>query len=392
MWNFELDPERQEILDRFDEFARDRFWPLQQRMDDEEWWPETVMPALAQMGLLGITVDPELGGGGGDFFTSALVVQALGRWNPAIALSYAAHENLCLNNIARHASADLKARYLPRMCDGSWIGALGLTEPGAGSDALGSMSMRAVRDGDRYILNGRKMFITNGPVADIILVYAKTDPSANTKGISAFAVEKSFKGFSVAQKLDKMGFRGSTTAELLFDDCEVPAENLVGRENEGVGIVMGGLDLERAIIAMINLGMAERAFQLALEYAGTRKQFGRPIGDFQLVQGMLADMYVGLETTRALCYRACLAANEMGAEGGRGEIHRLTAASILHAARTCTAIVSDAMQIFGGSGYIRETEINRLYRAAKLLEIGAGTTEIRKLIIGKELMRSGYVG
>jgi len=236
------------------------------------------------------------------------------------------------------------------------------------------------------------MYITNGPVADIVLVYAKTNPSANTKGISAFVVERGFKGFSVAQKLDKMGFRGSTTAELLFDDCEVPAENLIGQENEGVGIVMGGLDLERAIIAMINLGMAERAFELALEYARTRKQFGRAIGEFQLVQGMLADMYVGLETTRALCYRACLAANKISPEeGGRGEIHMLTAASLLHAARTCTSIASDAMQIFGGSGYIRETEINRLYRAAKLLEIGAGTTEIRKLIIGKELMRSSYV-
>lgn len=386
---FDLTSEQQEVLDRTDEFARETFWPLQQRMDDEEWWPETAMPALGELGLLGVTVDPTLGGAGSDFFTSSLITQALGRWNPAIALSYVAHENLCLNNIARNASEAQKARYLPRLCSGEWMGALGLTEPGAGSDALGSMATTARRDGDNYILNGRKLYITNGPLADVLLIYAKTDRSKGAKGISAFIVEKGFKGFSVAQKLDKMGFRGSTTAELVFDDCVVPAENRVGAENHGVGIVMSGLDLERAIVAMINLGMAERAFDLALDYARTREQFGKRIGEFQLVQGKLAEMYVGLESMRALCYRTCAEANRVGeGEGGRGEIHKLTAASILYAAETCTRIVSDAVQIFGGAGYMRETEINRLYRASKLLEIGAGTTEIRKLIIGGELMRS----
>lgn len=386
---FDLTAEQQEVLDRTDAFARETFWPLQQRMDDEEWWPETAMPALGALGLLGVTVDPTLGGAGSDFFTSSLITQALSRWNPAVALSYVAHENLCLNNIARNASDAQKARYLPRLCSGEWMGALGLTEPGAGSDALGSMATTARRDGDNYILNGRKLYITNGPFADVLLIYAKTDRSKGAKGISAFIVEKGFKGFTVAQKLDKMGFRGSSTAELVFDDCVVPAENLVGAENRGVGIVMSGLDLERAIVAMVNLGMAERAFDLALDYTKTREQFGKRIGEFQLVQGKLAEMYVGLESMRALCYRTCAQANRVGeGEGGRGAIHKLTAASILYAAETCTRIVSDAVQIFGGAGYMRETEINRLYRASKLLEIGAGTTEIRKLIIGGELMKA----
>jgi isovaleryl-CoA dehydrogenase len=385
---FGLAPDQQEVLDTVAAFARQSFWPLQQRMDDEEWWPDSVMPALASMGLLGVTVDPSLGGAGGDFFTSALITQALARWNPAVALSYIAHENLCVNNIARNASEAIKARYLPTLCDGSAIGALGLTEPGAGSDALGAMATTARRDGDRYILNGRKLYITNGPVADVLLVYAKTNKAKGAKGVSAFVVEKGFKGFAVAQKLDKMGFRGSTTAELLFDDCEVPAENLVGGEDHGVGVVMSGLDLERAIVAMINLGMAERALELALDYARTRRQFGQRIGDFQLIQGKLAEMYVGVETMRSLCYRTCAAANEIGeGEGGRGEFHKLTAAAILHSAETCTRVVSDAVQVFGGAGYMRETEVNRLYRASKLLEIGAGTSEIRKVIIAGELLR-----
>ncbi len=384
---FALSPERQEILNQADRFARDELWPLQQRMDDEEWWPPHVMARLAKMGFLGVTASSDYGGAESDFFMSGLITQGLARWNPAIALSYVAHENLCLNNIARNASEEIRRRYLPGLCDGSRLGALALTEPGAGSDALGSMATTARRDGDRYILNGRKMYITNGPLADIVLVYAKTNREAGAKGISAFVVERGFKGFSVAQKLDKMGFRGSTTAELVFDDCEVPAENLVGAENHGVAVVMSGLDLERAIVAMINVGMAERALNLALDYASTRKQFGRKISDFQLVQGKLAEMYVGVETAKTFCYRTLAFANNLEhAGGGRGEVHKLTAAAILYAAETCTRVCSDAVQIFGGAGYMRETEINRLYRATKLLEIGAGTTEVRKVIIAGELL------
>ena len=385
---FRLSPEQQEILDQADRFAAAELYPLQQKMDEEEWWPPQAMPALARMGFLGVTVPAELGGADSDFFTSGLITQGLARWNPAVALSYVAHENLCVNNIARNGSDDIRKRYLPKLCSGDAIGALGLTEPGAGSDALGAMATTARRDGDHYVLNGRKLYITNGPVADVLLVYAKTDKQKGPKGISAFVIEKGFPGFQVAQKLDKMGFRGSTTAELVFDDCRVPAANRVGRENAGVSVVMSGLDLERAIVAMINLGMAERAFTLALDYARTRKQFGKRIGEFQLVQAKLADMYTAIETMRTYCYRTLAEANELEVGGGgRGDIHMLTASCILYAAEGCSRVITDAVQIFGGAGYMRESEINRLYRATKLLEIGAGTTEIRKLIIGGELMR-----
>jgi len=380
--------EQQEILDGATRFAKQELHPLQGRMDNEDWWPPEVMPALGRMGFLGVTMPERFGGSDSDFFTSGLITQGLARYNPAVALSYIAHENLCANNIARNGSEELRARVLPGLCDGSAIGALGLTEPGAGSDALGAMAATARRDGDEYVLNGRKLYITNGPVADIVLVYAKTDKSRGAKGISAFVVERGMSGFAVAQKLDKIGFRGSTTAELVFDDYRVPAANLVGEENRGVGIVMSGLDLERAIVAMINLGMAERALDLAVEHAKTRQQFGRRIGDFQLVQGKLAEMYATIEAMRALCYRTLSAGNALDQDGGgRGDIHKLTAAAILFAAEGCSRVVSDAVQIFGGMGYMRETEVNRLYRASKLLEIGAGTTEIRKLIIAGELLR-----
>ncbi len=386
--SFDLTADQQAVLDQADRFARAEMAPLQQRMDDEEWWPPQVMPALARMGYLGVTAPSELGGADGDFFTSGLIAQALGRANPAVSLSYIAHENLCLNNILRNADDSIRRRYVPRLCDGTAIGCLALTEPGAGSDALGSMATTARRDGDHYVLNGTKLYITNGPVADVILVYAKTDREAGAKGISAFVVEKGFPGFKVAQKLDKMGFRGSVTAELVFDDCRVPAANRIGAENKGVAVVMSGLDLERAIVAMINLGMAERAFELALDYARTRRQFGKPIGEFQMVQAKLADMYVLVETIRTFCYRTMAAANELEVGGGgRGDIHKLTAACILYAAEGCTKVVTEAVQIFGGAGYMRETEINRLYRATKLLEIGAGTSEIRRLIIAGELMK-----
>lgn len=388
-----LSHDQQEILDTATAFARDVFAPLAPRMDNDEWWPPQTMPELARMGFLGVTVPPEYGGAGSDLFTSGLIMQGLARHNHATALSYVAHENLCVNNIARNANDDIKRRYLPGLCDGSLIGSLGLTEPGAGSDALGSMATTARREGDNYILNGRKLYITNGPVADIVLMYAKTGDlrgagAAGHKNISAFIVETTAPGFKVAQKLDKMGFRGSPTAELVLDDCIVPAANLVGAENKGVGIVMSGLDLERAAVAMINIGMAERALELALDYAKTRRQFGKAIGEFQLVQGKLAEMYVGVETAKTFAYRALSACNDASeADAGRGELHMLTAASILYAAETCTRVIADSVQIHGGTGYMREAEVNRLYRASKLLEIGAGTTEIRKMIIAGELLR-----
>ena len=281
-----------------------------------------------------------------------------------------------------------RRKYLPDLCSGRKVGALGLTEPGAGSDALGSMRTTARREGDSYVLNGGKMYITNGPVADVLLVYAKTDREKGAQGISAFIVEKDYPGFRVAQKLEKMGYRGSQTAELVFEDCRVPAENLVGGENRGVGVVMSGLDLERAMIAPLCLGIGERALELSIDHAKTREQFGKPIGSFQMVQSMLADMFVLVETMRTFTYRTLTASAslEIG-EGGRGEIHKLTAASVMFAADSVHALLDKAMQIHGGSGYIWESEINRLYRSIKLLEIGAGTTEVRKLIIAGELLK-----
>ncbi|WP_137389990.1 acyl-CoA dehydrogenase family protein [Rhodoligotrophos defluvii] len=385
---FDLSPEQQEILDAADRFARNELYPLSERMDNEEWWPEDIFPKIGAAGFFGITVDPEHGGSGSDLFTSGLVLQAFSRWNHALALSWVAHENLCLNNIYRNANESIRRKYLPGLCQGTKIGALGLTEPGAGSDALGSMRTTARREGDHYLLNGSKIYITNGPVADVLLVYAKTAPDLGPKGISAFVVEKDFPGFRVAQKLIKMGFRGSQTAELVFEDCRVPAENMVGGENRGVSVVMSGLDLERAMIAPICLGVCERALELSIEYAKTRKQFGRPIAEFQMVQSKIADMYVWTETIRTFTYRVLSEANnlEIGG-GGRGQIHALTAASVMYAAETMGRVLSEAVQIHGGSGYIWESEINRLYRSSKLLEIGAGTTEVRKMIISGELLK-----
>jgi isovaleryl-CoA dehydrogenase len=386
--SFDLSEEHVAILDAADRFARNELYPLAPRMDAEEWWPDEAFPKLGANGFLGVTAPPDYGGAGSDLLTSGLILQAFSRWNHALALSWVAHDNLCLNNIYRNADEAQRRRYLPDLCSGKAIGALGLTEPGAGSDALGSMRTTARRNGDHYVLNGTKLFITNGPVADVLLVYAKTDPDRGAKGISAFIVEAGFPGFKVAQKLTKMGFRGSQTGELVFDDCRVPAENLVGREHGGVAIVMSGLDLERAMIAPICLGVAERALELSIEYAKTRVQFGRPIGDFQMIQSRLAEMYVAVETMRVFTYRVLAAANELEVGGGgRGQIHALTAASVMYAADTMNKVLDHAVQIHGGSGYIWESEINRLFRATKLLEIGAGTTEVRKLIIAGELLK-----
>lgn len=383
-----LSDDEQAILEQADRFAREQLYPLSERMDREEWWPENAFAQIGETGYFGIPIPESLGGAGMDLFTSGLVLQAFSRWNHALALSWVAHENLCLYNIFRNANDTLRQRYVPGLCSGKLTGALGLTEPGAGSDALGSMATTATRDGDDYVLNGRKIYITNGPVADVLLVYAKTDKARGAKGISAFIVEKDMPGFSVAQKLVKMGFRGSQTGELLFDNCRVPAGNLVGEEDQGVKVVMSGLDLERAMISPICLGIAERALALSLDYARTRTQFGRPISDFQMIRAKLADMYVWVESMRLFTYQALRAANELEiGGGGRGSIHKITAASVMYTAETMNKVLNEAVQIHGGTGYIWESEINRLYRAIKLLEIGAGTTEVRKIIISEEMLR-----
>lgn len=385
---FDLTPDQREILDQADRFARNELYPLSERMDNEEWWPEEAFPKIGAQGFFGITVAEEYGGLGQDLVTAGVVLQAFSRWNHALSLSVVAHDNLCMNNIYRNANDDLRRKYLPDLCSGKKVGALGLTEPGAGSDALGSMRTTAKRDGDHYVLNGSKIYITNGAVADTLLVYAKTDPDAGAKGISAFIVEKDYPGFSVAQKLTKMGYRGSQTAELVFDNCRVPAENLVGEENRGVAVVMSGLDLERAMISPICLGVAERALELSIEYAQTRQQFGKPIGSFQMVQSMLAEMYVLVESMRSFNYKVLAEAAEMEVGGGgRGNIHALTAASVMYCANACHDVLDRGIQIHGGSGYIWESEMNRLYRSIKLLEIGAGTTEVRKMIIAGELLK-----
>lgn len=388
MSQFSLNSDQLSLLDHADRFAREQLYPLAEKMDAEEWWPESLFPQLGQLGMLGTTVDPKYGGAGLDYLSAGLICQAFSRWNHAFALSWVAHDNLCTDNLARNGSELLKEKYLPDLCSGAYVGALALTEPGAGSDALGSMRTTARRQGDHYVLNGGKLYITNGPVADVVMLYAKTDPEAGNRGISAFFVETSFEGFSVAQKLTKMGFRGSPTAELVLEDCVVPAENLVGKENEGVKIVMSGLDYERAMVAPISLGIGERALELSIEWAKTREQFGQPIASFQMIQSKLADMYVGVETMRTFVHQALSQCAETPTEEvGRGTIHMQTAAAVMYAANTCNQILDEMVQIHGGSGYIWESEANRLFRATKLLEIGAGTTEVRKMIISEGLLK-----
>lgn len=385
-----LSAEYREVLDQADLFARAELAPLLPRMDDEEWWPPQLFELLGENGYLGVTAPPEFGGAGMDFFAQGLVQQAFARYNPGVSLSLLAHDNLCLNNILRNASPEQHARHLPGLVKGTRVGALGLTEPGAGSDALGSMRTTARRDGGDYVLNGAKMFITNGPIADVVLVYAKTAPERGAHGISAFIVEKEFAGFSVAQKLTKMGMRGSPTGELLFEDCRVPAANLVGEENTGVAITMGGLDLERCAMGFGCLGMAERCLELAIDYARTRRQFQRAIGEFQMVQKMIADMYMAIEALRSLTYQVATEINDLekGA-GGRGEIHKRSAALALLAGQTAMSCADQAVQVHGGAGFMWESEINRIYRSAKLYEIGAGTNEVRRIIIARELLGLG---
>lgn len=385
---FDLNSEQREVLNQADRYGRSELYALSARMDNEEWWPADGFRGIGEAGFLGATVSEEYGGAGMDLLNAGLVLQGFSRWNHALALSVVAHDNLCANNIYRNGNDAQKRKYLLGLCDGSKVGALGLTEPGAGSDALGSMRTTARLDGDHYVLNGSKIYITNGAVADIVLVYAKTDLDKGARGISAFIVETDTPGFKVAQRLTKMGYRGSQTAELVFDECRVPAENLVGQENKGVGIVMSGLDLERAMISPLCLGIAERALELSVDYVQTRKQFGKAIGSFQMVQSMVAEMYVHVETMRTFTYRVLAAGAQVEVgDGGRGDIHMLTAASVMYTSQTVNKVLDLAVQLHGGSGYIWESEINRLYRSNKLLEIGAGTTEVRKMIISGELLK-----
>jgi len=383
-------PDQVALADQAYKFFHSEFFEMNAEMDDTDDLPASVFPTLGKMGYLGLNVPVEYGGAGLDFTSAGVITEELSRVSAAIGLSQVAHDNLCINNIYRNASEEMRRKYLPGLCDGSLIGALGLTEPGAGSDALGSMKTTARKDGDDYVLNGSKIFITNGPIADIVLVYAKTSPEKGAHGITAFIVETKTPGFKVAQKLNKMGFRGSPTGELVFNDCRVPAENIVGKLDGGVAVTMSGLDLERAIVCFNAMGISRRALEISIDYAKTRQQFGKPIASFQMVQAMLADMYTQIEVARTLAFRtaAMCEGMEEGA-GGRGEIHKLTAAAIFQAAKATSFVLDKAVQIHGGSGYMRDTEVNRLYRTGRVLEVGVGTQEVRKLIIAGELLKNG---
>jgi isovaleryl-CoA dehydrogenase len=385
----QMSPEEiQSLVDYASRYFQDRLYPLQQRMDDEEWWPDAEFRALGEMGFLGLTVPQEYGGQGLGYLAAGMLGEAMAIANPALAFSWTSHDNLCLDALYRNGNEDQRQRFVPKLCSGEFIGGLGMTEPGAGSDALGSMRTTARRNGDHYLLNGVKLYITNGPVADVLIVYAKTAPELGSRGISAFIVEKGMPGFQVAQKLDKMGFRGSPTAELVFEDCVVPAENLIGEENRGNAVMMSGLDVERLMSAPLCIGPAQRALDLALDHAKTREQFGQTISQFQLIQAKLADMFVAIDSARTYLHRGLAMCDDMElTEAGRGEIHKISAAALIAASRAGSFVTDAAVQIFGGSGYMRDTEVNRLYRTSKVLEIAAGTQEIRQVIIAKELLK-----
>jgi len=387
----ELTEEQRLVKETAYQWALNEWGPLQEKIDEEDWFPPDTFKKLGEMGFLGVTIDPEYGGSGQDAMTEGLVMEQLGRFCPSLAMSAFAHSNLCVGNIAKNANDSLKAKYLPELVSGEKIGALGITEPGAGSDALGGMRTKAEKNGDKYIINGSKMFITNGNIADTILIYVKTAPELGAKGISAFIVEKDFPGFSVSRNLKKAGMKGSPTSELVFDNCEVPAENLVGELNQGVGIVTGGLDFERICASFICLGAAHQALEYSLQYAQQREQFGKPIGQFQLIQGKLADMYTQLEAARALTYQVAVAAQNVK-KGGKGTaLTRQAAAAVLFAGEMVSMVCNEAVQIHGGYGYCLEFPVQKLWRDAKLMEIGAGTSEIRRLIIARELLTSGRI-
>ncbi|MFI5020304.1 MAG: isovaleryl-CoA dehydrogenase [Alphaproteobacteria bacterium] len=360
------------------DFASDRIAPRADEIDRTNSFPRELWPELGRLGLLGVTVEEELGGAGMGYLEHCIAMEEISRASASIGLSYGAHSNLCVNQIRRNGNPEQKRRYLPKLLSGEHVGALAMSEPGAGSDVVG-MRLRAERKGERYVLNGSKMWITNGPCADVIVVYAKTDPQAGPRGITAFLVERGFKGYSTAQKLDKLGMRGSDTGELVFQDCEVPAENVLGELGKGVNVLMSGLDYERAVLAAGPCGIMQACLDVALPYVHERQQFGQPIGSFQLVQGKLADMYTTMNACKAYVYAVAKACD-------RGETTRKDAAgAILFASEKATQVALDAIQLLGGNGYINDFPTGRLLRDAKLYEIGAGTSEIRRWLIGREL-------
>ena len=366
------------IRSSVESFAQAEIAPRAEEIDASNEFPRDLWPRLGDLGLLGITVDEEEGGSGLGYLEHCVAMEEVSRASASVGLSYGAHSNLCVNQIKLNGTPAQRGRYLPKLISGEHVGALAMSEPGAGSDVVG-MRTRAIRRGDRYVLNGSKMWITNGPDAEVLVVYAKTDPDAGSRGITAFLIEKGTPGFSTAQKLDKLGMRGSNTSELVFEDCEVPAENVIGEPGQGVQVLMSGLDYERTVLAAGPLGIMRSCMDIVLPYVHQRQQFGRPIGTFQLMQGKLADMYTAMNAARAYVYAVARACD-------RGETSRKDAAgAILFAAEKATWMALEAIQALGGNGYVNEFATGRLLRDAKLYEIGAGTSEIRRMLIGREL-------
>jgi isovaleryl-CoA dehydrogenase len=377
-FNFDLGESADMIRESARRFSDKEIAPRAAAIDRENQFPRDLWPKMGELGLHGITAPEEYGGLGLGYLEHCVAIEEVSRGSASVGLSYGAHSNLCINQIVRNGTAAQKERYLPKLISGEHVGALAMSEPGAGSDVV-SMTTRADRKGDRFVLNGAKMWITNGPIADTLIVYAKTDPAAGARGISAFLIEKGFKGFRTGTKLDKLGMRGSDTSELIFEDCEVPEQNLLGDLGRGVGVLMSGLDYERAVLAAGPLGIMQSAMDIVLPYVHERKQFGQPIGEFQLIQGKLADMYVAMNASRAYVYAVAKACD-------RGETTREDAAgAILYSAERATAVALDAIQVLGGNGYTNDYPLGRLLRDAKLYEIGAGTSEIRRMLIGREL-------
>jgi isovaleryl-CoA dehydrogenase len=359
-------------------FAQEKIAPRAEEIDRTNKFPRDLWPQMGALGLHGITVEEEFGGSGLGYLEHCIAMEEVSRASAAVGLSYGAHSNLCVNQVRRNGTDAQKNKYLPKLISGEHVGALAMSEPGAGSDVV-SMRTRAEKKGDRYVLNGSKMWITNGPEADTLVVYAKTDPNAGARGITAFLIEKGMKGFSTAQKLDKLGMRGSDTCELVFEDCEVPAENVLGKLGGGVNVLMSGLDYERVVLAAGPLGIMQACLDVVMPYVHERKQFGQPIGEFQIMQAKIADMYVTMNAAKAYVYavaRAC--------DSGR-TTREDAAGAILYAAENATKLALDAIQCLGGNGYINEFPTGRLLRDAKLYEIGAGTSEIRRMLIGREL-------
>jgi isovaleryl-CoA dehydrogenase len=380
--NFGLGEDIDSLRDLVRRFAQDRIVPIAAEIDRENVFPAHLWAELGALGVLGITADPDFGGTGMGYLAHVVAVEEISRASASVGLSYGAHSNLCVNQINRWATPEQKAKYLPALCSGEKVGALAMSESGSGSDVV-SMRLRAEKKNDRFVLNGTKMWITNGPDADTMVVYAKTDPERNSRGITAFIVEKETPGFSVAQKLDKLGMRGSNTGELVFENVEVPFENVLHEEGRGVEVLMSGLDYERVVLAGGPLGLMAACLDVGVPYCHERKQFGQPIGEFQLVQAKLADMYTAMNASRAYVYAVAAACD-------RGETTRKDAAGcVLFAAERATQLALDAIQLLGGNGYINDYPTGRLLRDAKLYEIGAGTSEIRRWLIGREIMAEG---